>query len=125
MRGAILGDIIGSRFEFSSCKSKRFELFPEDTFITDDSVMTIAVASALMRWKDEGGDLGSWAVKEMRRIGCAHFNSGSGGMFRNWLKSEDPQPYNSWGNGAAMRVSPCGWVGQSIEEVKDLSSAST
>ena len=125
MRGAILGDIIGSRFEFSNCKSKRFDLFPQDTFFTDDSVMTIAVASALMRWKDEGGDLRDWAVKEMRRIGCAHFNSGYGGMFRNWLKSGDPQPYNSWGNGAAMRVSSCGWVGQSIEEVKDLSAAVT
>lgn len=63
MRGAILGDIIGSRFEFSNCKSKRFDLFPQDTFFTDDSVMTIAVASALMRWKNEGGDLGGWAVK--------------------------------------------------------------
>ena len=78
-----------------------------------------------MQWKDEGGDLGDLAVKEMQRIGCAHFNCGYGGMFRNWLKLDDPKPYNSWGNGAAMRVSPCGWVGQSIEEVKDLSAAVT
>ena len=95
MRGAILGDVIGLRFEFSNCKSKRFDLFPQDTFFTDDSVMTIAIASALMRWKDEGGDLGSWAVKEMRRIGCDHYNVGYGETFRNWLKLEDPQPYNS------------------------------
>lgn len=52
MRGTILGDIIGSRFEFSNCKSKRFDLFPQDTFFTDDSAMTIAIAGALMRWKD-------------------------------------------------------------------------
>ena len=68
MRGAILGDIIGSRFEFSNCKSKRFDLFPQDTFFTDDSVMTIAIASALMRWKDEGGDLGMRRLRNSSRI---------------------------------------------------------
>ena len=125
MQGAILGDIIGSRFEFQNCKSKRFDLFTADSMFTDDSAMTIAVASALMKWKSNGGDLGAITIEEMRRIGCAYFGVGYGGTFRNWLKSEDPQPYNSWGNGAAMRVSPCGWVGQSIEEVKDLSAAVT
>jgi len=125
MNGAILGDIIGSRFEFSNIKSKQFELFPSDTFFTDDSVMTIAVASALMRWKRDGGDIERITVEEMQRLGRAHPGAGYGGNFRCWLENDDPKPYNSWGNGAAMRVSPCGWVGRSIEEVQDLSAAVT
>jgi len=125
MNGAILGDIIGSRFEFSNIKSKRFELFPADTFFTDDSVMTIAVASALMRWTRSGGNLERITVEEMRRLGWAYPAVGYGETFRDWLECDDPKPYGSWGNGAAMRVSPCGWVGRSVGEVQQLSAAVT
>lgn len=126
MVGAIIGDIVGSRFEWHNVKTKKFEFIDaENCFFTDDSVMTCAVASALMKWKAEGGDLSEIACKELRRIGRKHPSSGYGGRFLMWLASEDPHPYLSYGNGSAMRVSPCGWVGESIEEVKTLSSAET
>ena len=125
MTGAIVGDIVGSVYEFNNHRSKEFDFFHARADFTDDSVMTLAVAKALMRWLDCGGDLGVETVKEMQRLGRAYPGRGYGGRFGRWLYEKDPQPYDSWGNGAAMRVSACGWVGRTKEEVVQLSRAVT
>lgn len=125
MLGAIVGDIVGSRFEFHNLKSKRFDLFHPKCTATDDSVMTLAIASALMRMAEKGADLSAAAVQEMRRFGRRYASAGYGGMFVRWLASPDPRPYNSFGNGAAMRVSPVGWLAQNEDEVRSWSAAVT
>jgi ADP-ribosylglycohydrolase len=104
MLGAILGDIIGSRFEFSKLrknKSEEFDLFT-DCYFTDDTVMTIATADAIMNNKDFTKTYQEWGRKYPDR--------GYGGMFHSWLFEDNPKPYNSFGNGSAMRVSPVGWL---------------
>jgi len=123
MLGAIIGDIVGSRFEFHNIKTKDFELFDPGCRFTDDSVMTLAVTCALLDSKKDHSNLGTQAIGYMRRLGRDLYPAGRGygGMFRQWLQVEKPEPYNSWGNGAAMRVSPCGFFGKSVEEVKELS----
>ena len=116
MIGAIVGDIVGSKYEWVYFKSKDFELLdPEKCSFTDDSVMTIAVAAALADWKLKSGDL----------FGRRFPYAGYGGRFDEWLNAENPQPYNSWGNGAAMRVSACGWAANSVEEAITLSNVVT
>lgn len=125
MIGAIIGDIVGSRFEWHNHRSKDFELLHEKCFFTDDSIMTVALCDALLNSKENSSNLGEEAVKSMREFGRKYPKSGYGGGFRKWLKSSDPQPYNSWGNGSAMRVSGCGYAGKSIDEVKALSKAVT
>lgn len=119
--GAIIGDIVGSIYEFSNIKTKSFPFFPMNGYITDDSCMTIAVADALMKWKHDGGDLQQLTIQSMRQIGSKHPNMGYGFGFAKWLFNKESEPYNSWGNGAAMRVSAVGWIGNSIPEVKRLS----
>lgn len=119
--GAIVGDIVGSVYEFSNIKTKSFPFFHVNGYITDDSCMTIAVADALMKWKRDGGDLQKHTVESMRKIGFKYPNMGYGFQFAKWMFNKESEPYNSWGNGAAMRVSAAGWVGQSISEVKRLS----
>jgi ADP-ribosylglycohydrolase len=109
MIGAIAGDIIGSVYESRPIKRKDFPLFDPRCTFTDDSVLTIAVASAILTKKPYRD-----AVWEMGR---RYPNAGYGGSFIRWLLSENPQPYNSWGNGAAMRVSPVGFAFGSIEDV--------
>ena len=121
MLGAIVGDIVGSRFEWDNIHTKRFRLFTGDCHFTDDSLMTVAIADAILRSGDGFEDLGRHAVERMRYWGRKYPNSGFGGMFIKWLKSDNPQPYNSFGNGAAMRVSPCGWAGKKLAEVTGLS----
>ncbi|NLV16703.1 MAG: ADP-ribosylglycohydrolase [Syntrophomonadaceae bacterium] len=121
MLGAIIGDIVGSRFEFNNHKSKDFELFTEDCSITDDSIMTIAIAGAILACESDWERLGQQAVKYMQGIGRKYPNCGFGGMFRHWVFSGAPQPYGSFGNGAAMRVSPCGFIAQTEEEAILLS----
>ena len=129
MIGAIAGDIAGSRFEWRNRKSKKFTLMKgrnesrHPCYFTDDTVMTLA--KALMDWRVNGGDLRILAVQRMQEFGRLYPRAGYGGAFRRWLNSENPQPYNSWGNGAAMRVSACGWVGGTLDEVKDMSRAVT
>ena len=118
MYGAILGDIIGSPYEFDrGGKTKDFPLFSKYSMFTDDSVMTVAVAEALM---DAGiGDpeeTKAALVKSMRHWGQTDPDAGYGGMFYRWLHSEDPQPYNSYGNGSAMRASSAGWLFESFED---------
>ena len=119
--GAIIGDIVGSIYEFSNIKTKKFPFFPMNGYITDDSCMTIAVADALMKWKRDDGDLQQLTIQSMRQIGFKHPNMGYGFGFAKWLFNKESEPYNSWGNGAAMRISAVGWIGNSITEVKRLS----
>jgi ADP-ribosylglycohydrolase len=109
MLGAIAGDIIGSIYEGSPIKTKAFPLFDERCRFTDDTVLTVAVADAILTGRSYRQSL--W------EIGRRHPNAGYGGAFIRWLQSTDPQPYDSWGNGAAMRVSPVGFAFASEEEV--------
>ena len=109
MMGAIAGDIIGSVYEFGRTKSKEFPLFGPASAFTDDSVLTVAVAQAILT----DGDYRRSALDFGRR----YPDAGYGGLFRNWLNSPDPKPYNSWGNGSAMRASPVGFAFDSVEDV--------
>lgn len=121
MIGAIIGDIVGSRFEWDNIKTKKFDFFTYRCEFTDDSVMSLAVAKALLDFNGNYDNLGDYAIRAMREIGQPYPNSGYGGMFRQWMYSDNPQPYNSFGNGAAMRVSACGFAAHSIDEAILLS----
>ena len=125
MLGAILGDIVGSRWEFNSIKTKDFPFLSEHNFITDDSMMTLAIAKSFLECESDYSNLSELVVKNMQYIGRKYPNGGYGGRFNVWLYEDNPQPYNSFGNGSAMRVSPCGIIANSIEEVKDLSKKVT
>lgn len=125
MIGAIIGDIVGSRFEWNNHRSKDFEFLTQECFFTDDSVMSLAVCDALMRAGSDGSDLGSRAVESMQRIGRPYPHCGYGGAFYQWMYSDNPSPYHSYGNGAAMRVSGCGYAAASVEEARCLSKAVT
>jgi ADP-ribosylglycohydrolase len=109
MIGAIAGDIIGSVYEFGHIKSKEFPLFGPESRYTDDSVLTVAVAQAILT----DGDY----RRAVLDLGRRYPDAGYGGFFRGWLDSPDPKPYNSWGNGSAMRVSPVGFAFESVEDV--------
>jgi type I restriction enzyme M protein len=125
MFGAIIGDIVGSRFEWNNIKTKEFELLTYHCEFTDDSVMSFAVAKALLDCNGKYGRLGDCAVRAMREVGQPYPNCGYGGMFRKWMYSDNPQPYNSYGNGAAMRISACGFAANTIEEAINLSRCVT
>ena len=125
MIGAIIGDIVGSRFEFDNRLSKEFAFFHRLCDFTDDTVMTCAVAQALM---DSNGDLEilyEKTVEAMQRVGRRYPSCGYGARFIYWMFSKNPEPYNSYGNGSAMRISPVGFAARSIEEAKALSDAVT
>lgn len=120
MLGAILGDMIGAPYEFDrSPKVKEFPLFCSRSEFTDDSVMTVAVAEALMdaAGKTEG-ETETALVSSMRKWGERYPDAGYGGMFYRWLRAEMPEPYGSFGNGSAMRVSAAGWLYGSMEETR-------
>lgn len=121
MLGTVIGDIVGSRFEWNNIKTKEFEFFTSRCEFTDDSVMSLAVAKALLDCKGDYDNLGACAVKAMQEVGRPYPNCGYGGMFRLWMYSNNPQPYNSFGNGAAMRVSACGFAAATLAEAKLLS----
>lgn len=123
MIGPIIGDIAGSRFEFNNWRSKEFDLFTTKCFFTDDTVMSLAICQALLEWREPGAfvDLEARVVQTMQEFGVLYPNSGYGGRFRVWLRTENPKPYGSFGNGSAMRVSGCGYVAESIEEAISLS----
>ena len=147
MIGAMIGDIVGSRFEFNNHRSKDFELFTDACFVTDDTIMTLAVAKALLetdkafikgqkikgqitRQKKRQSEeylerLSENTVLAMQMIGRKYPNCGYGGNFGQWIFSDNPQPYGSYGNGAAMRISPVGAIAESVDEVKLLSRAVT
>lgn len=120
MIGAIIGDVVGSRFEWNNRKSRDFTFFGRGCGVTDDSIMTLAVAKAILESKKDPERLSESAVKWMQKLGREDIDAGYGGRFLGWLLSDDPMPYNSFGNGAAMRVSPCGFAAESIEEAKYL-----
>lgn len=121
MLGAIIGDIVGSRFEWNNHGSKDFEFFNYKCFPTDDSIMSLAVAQAILLSKKDYSDLSKIAVECMQSIGRNYPDCGYGGSFYGWIFSNDPKPYNSYGNGSAMRVSAAGFAANSIEEAKKLS----
>ncbi len=125
MIGAILGDIVGSRYEFGNILTKEFEFLHEDCTFTDDTVMTCAVAQALMDSREDFSDLSERAVEAMQRIGRQYPDCGFGAHFIHWIFSDEPRPYMSCGNGSAMRVSPAGFAARDVEEAKRLSAAVT
>tara|TARA_R110000764_G_scaffold69045_2_gene143071 strand:- start:496 stop:1308 length:813 start_codon:yes stop_codon:yes gene_type:complete len=117
MLGAIIGDIVGSKYEFNNIKTKDFPLFSEGCSFTDDTLLTIAVADWLL---DGTSDLTEKLVSYTREY--PHLSYGQ--RYRRWAFGSDHRPYNSYGNGAAMRVAPVLWFAQSPEEAKDLARAS-
>ena len=121
MLGAVVGDIVGSVYEFNEIKTKDFPLFSEHCCPTDDSMMTLAVASALVECEKDYSKLAAETIKQMQLWGMKYPKAGYGSMFSDWLCSNNPQPYNSFGNGSAMRVSPVVYFAKSLEEVKELS----
>ena len=115
--GGIVGDIIGSTREWKNVKTEDFELLPAGSRFTDDTVMTMAVAEWLMTDPTHSEHT---LVECMQRLGRKYPNAGYGGMFYRWLNTENPEPYNSFGNGSAMRVSPVGLYANSMEEALEL-----
>lgn len=126
MYGAIIGDIVGSRYEFNNIKTKDFPFITDKCEFTDDTIMTVAVARALLRARAEERPLKPLLVEEMQSLGrkYPHPRGGYGGRFSDWLRAENPRPYNSFGNGSAMRVSPCGLLAVTLEEATSLARAS-
>ena len=114
MLGAIIGDIVGSIYEFDNIKTKEFDFFTDEKFFTDDTVMTVAIADAIMN----GGQHENF-IQSMKKWGVDYIDKSYGHSFRNWLTSENSKPYNSWGNGSAMRVSPCGWIAKLSEPFEE------
>lgn len=115
MLGAIIGDVVGSRFEFHNIKTKKFEIFSPQCYFTDDTVMTCAVADSLL--SSNGRNI----IKKMKEKARLYPNAGYGSYFFQWVLGNDNRPYYSCGNGSAMRVSSVGWVAKTEEEVKELS----
>lgn len=146
MLGAIFGDIVGSIYEFHNIKTKRFPLLQERSHFTDDTVMTVAVAWALIKldqaagreelpkeaeeangeaaWKTRVKLFRTFLIESMHHIGAMYPHAGYGGQFRVWLYGRDTEPYWSFGNGSAMRVSPVAWYASSLEETVDFAKVS-
>ena len=125
MIGAIIGDIVGSRFEFNNHKSKDFELFTSECDFTDDSVMTLAVAKALLSYDgiDATEAFKRELVRTMHEVGVRYPDCGYGSRFSQWIMNYCTEPYNSYGNGSAMRVSPVSWFAKSLDECELLAEA--
>ncbi|MDL0421665.1 ADP-ribosylglycohydrolase family protein [Caldifermentibacillus hisashii] len=135
MIGAIIGDIVGSRFEFNNHRNKNFKLFAEDCHVTDDSIMTLAIAKAIMETErainkdyEKNGYyslLEEMSVRYMQEIGRKYPDCGYGYRFNQWVFCANPEPYNSFGNGAAMRISPVGFIARTESEACKLSEIVT
>ena len=125
MLGAIIGDIVGSRFEWNNYRDKDFEFLTYKCFPTDDSIMSLAIAQAILVSKPDYSDLSKNAVECMQSVGRSYPNCGYGGSFYDWMFSDNPKPYNSYGNGAAMRVSAAGFAATFLYEAKKLSKMVT
>ena len=128
MIGAIFGDIVGSVYEFDNIKTKDFELFTDKCFFTDDTVMTVAVASALLEFPDALNEIEAFKktlIDKMHLLGNEYPDAGYGGRFEKWLINRNTEPYNSFGNGSAMRVAPVAWYGKTLEEVEKLAVATS
>lgn len=104
MLGAIIGDIVGSKYEFNNTFDYNFEMFSDGCDFTDDTICTVAIADAILNKRSYQESLHDWCRRYPNPKGAY------GGRFAGWVHSDCPQPYNSWGNGAAMRVSPIGWA---------------
>ena len=117
MLGAIIGDIVGSRWEFNPTNDYDFEGLSDENGFTDDTICTVAVADALLKGRDFGESIHEWCNRYPHPMG------GYGGRFAQWVRSENPQPYNSFGNGAAMRVSPVAHWFDTLDEVLDAAAA--
>lgn len=111
MLGAIIGDIVGSRFEFNNTHKTDFKLFHKDCSFTDDTICTVAIADAILRNSSYQESLLRWCRSYPNPMG------GYGGRFGQWVNSNNPQPYNSFGNGSAMRVSPVAWAFDNLDDV--------
>ena len=125
MIGAMIGDIVGSRFEFYNHKSKDFNFFDKRCFFTDDTVMTLAVAKTLLKF-DAVTDIKEFKkelVAVMHEVGIKYPNCGYGGHFGVWIRENYTEPYNSYGNGSAMRVSPVAWYANSLDECEALAAS--
>jgi ADP-ribosylglycohydrolase len=120
MYGAILGDMIGAPYEFDrGDKTKDFPLFSTKSQFTDDTVMTVAVAEALLNTMGQPDKLiKAELVRSMQRWGRKYPHAGYGGRFRHWLTAQNPKPYGSYGNGSAMRVSAAGWLYTTIKDTR-------
>ena len=117
MLGAIIGDIVGSRWEFNPTNDYNFEWLSEDNGFTDDTICTVGVTDALLNDHDFGESIHDWC----RRY--PHPKGGYGGRFAQWVHSDNPQPYNSFGNGSAMRVSPVAYWYDNVDELLDAAAA--
>ena len=117
MLGAIIGDIVGSRWEFNPTNDYNFEWLSDENGFTDDTICTVAVADALLAGRDYGESIHEWCNRYPHPMG------GYGGRFAQWVRSDNPQPYNSFGNGAAMRVSPVAHWYNTLDEVLDAAAA--
>lgn len=131
MYGAFIGDIVGSKYEFNNIKTKDFPLFSAGCGYTDDTIMTAAVAKAILlsheeKYRDGKKRFQEFLIETMLDFGrrYPHPNGGYGGMFAQWLRQSNPQPYGSYGNGSAMRVSPCGLAAVCMEEAVAYARAS-
>lgn len=125
MYGAILGDIIGSPYEFDmGDKTKDFPLFSDESYFTDDTVMTLAVAEAFIGAPDDEDVIRKRLIQSMKTWGHRYPGAGYGVRFCDWLDCSDPQPYNSWGNGSAMRVSAVAWMFDDINIVRRMARIS-
>lgn len=124
--GAIIGDIVGSKYEFNNLRQKDFSLFSAGCNYTDDTVMTIAVAKALQKALGNKDKFVTHLVSEMQGMGrkYPYPQGGYGGRFAIWLRSGAPEPYNSYGNGSAMRVSPCALFAVEIDEALEFAELS-
>ena len=122
MLGAILGDMVGSPYEFdrNNYKHKDFPLLSENSHFTDDTVITLAVALGLIAGQGDAQKTFAEVQHEMRRLGKAYPDAGYGGMFRRWLHAENPKPYGSFGNGSAMRVSAAGWLFDTLDKTLEM-----
>ena len=125
MLGAIIGDTVGSRFEWHNHRSKDFDFLTYKCEPTDDSIMTLAIAKAILKSEGNINKLPDLAVRYMQQFGRLYPDAGYGGAFRKWIRSNNPKPYGSFGNGAAMRVSPVGFAAKSLDEAKAMSKAVT
>ena len=125
MIGAIVGDVVGSRWEFGGCKSKDFVFLDAKCVPTDDSILTLAIGDALLATGGHREALEQMAVRKLIEWWCAYPFAGYGEMFENWVIECKRRPYNSWGNGSAMRVGFCGWAANSLEEATELSNVVT
>ena len=129
MLGAIIGDIIGSPYEFEPHKSVDFSLITNRSYFTDDTVMTCAIAEALMNVIPKSGNIPSEknfeveVIKSMQKFGKKYPNAGYGIRFMDWI--DNPKPYNSFGNGSAMRVAPVAWAFENLEDVEKFAEVSS